>query len=173
MDGWKGVCARGLACGLCALPAAGCAIDAHGFARVQRAHSSAGEICAIESWGLHISTVAGDAGLTLGHTRRVYGYRAAQPAAAGALAAFPQPAQLALHVDAPDAAPSDLARPVLYSCVDHGLSLGLGAQRGLLRLGVIERHAIVLPADFDGVLCVVASSPGRMPEAFYCQESLP
>jgi hypothetical protein len=142
--------------GIAALAIAGCAVNDHGFVRVERRETPTASIMTLSAVGAHLSTYAADRGLSLGWVERTYAM--AKPDPEGSFAVDLGAIDVEWHRVRPaadDSQPTPAERdPILVAIRRVGLSLDANAQHFGLMLGFQERAAIRLPTEGNTVLFV-------------------
>jgi hypothetical protein len=137
---------------------AGCAINGHGLVTTRLYESGTAYMLDLEAWGGHLITNLPDAGLTLGHSKRLYIY--------------PKPNPMTEHLSGGGAMPLDVADARLHETQDphtqrnmsasenpvalvtetDGLALQMNQVRTGILLGKMSSKAVLLPQDFNGII---------------------
>jgi hypothetical protein len=134
----------------------GCAVNQHGLTNARLYENDTAYVLKLDAWGGHLITNSADAGLTIGHSKRLYVYP--KPRRDGAPHAeapvFPRTPDTHLRkVPATEvrARLDTLSCPVALVTEDIGLVLQLNRLRTGFLLGDRSTSALLLPREFDGV----------------------
>jgi hypothetical protein len=157
-----------LAAGGCTVNGAGVAVG--GGVRYYANDAGTGRGVAIDVWGVNVSTVEGDGGITVGRTRRAYYF--AGGASNGLTAPTTRPGDSAgghlsgsaERLRLKPAARFDwgAARPLVVRGRSDGVSAGAGAAGATVTVGVRAFDAVRLPADSN--LLMFLRTDGRRPD---------
>lgn len=149
----------------------GCAINDTGpFVSVRHFENDTTHVVELEMWGVHLITNELDAGLTIGHSKKIYLYQKRDASAMN----FEDPLTLltSLHevsrlhettagtADAGPGAPVSVAeldrndRLVAFASNCAGVMLHADAHRAGVTIGMNSHAALQLPLDFDGVVLI-------------------
>ena len=147
----------------------GCAVNDLGLVRVRRFQNESAYVVSLESWGAHLLTAAGDAGLTIGWTRRVYVFPRAESDVA-------VPLDVLTDEDKLKPTPCEscppiwtLGDPVFHAGTTVGATIDTNRRRMGSSLGYSQRAAIELPADGTTVM-VLRYRPGSVPQVIIGRE---
>jgi hypothetical protein len=155
---------------------AACAVNDFGLTRVHRFENDSTSMIRLETWGAHLLTAAGDAGLSVGYARRTYVYRRGGAAAEVPLSAFTERSAGRMHaVDCnPCAALSSLGKPVFRAAEVVGLAIETNADRVGVAIGLRQTAALRLPSDGNETILLKYSSDGdESPQVIIAREVEP
>jgi hypothetical protein len=158
---------------LLAVLSAGCAVNDLGLVRVRHYENDSAFVVALQSWGVQLLTIPGNAGLTLGYSRRTFVFRRDGAAATVPLAALLDTGAGETRPAACDPCPTlaSLGRPIFLASKIVGVSLDTNADRVGVALGLRYRTILTLPADgSDAVLLRYESEDDRSPRVIIGKE---
>jgi hypothetical protein len=139
----------------------GCAVNDIGLVRARHYENDSTLMIDLQAWGAHLLTIPGDAGLTLGYSRRKYLFRRDGGAATVRFSTVVEhPSAGVMHAAACDPCPSlgSLGEPFFSAKQVTGLTLDTNANRVGLNLGVRQTAILVLPADGSEVVLIKYSN---------------
>jgi hypothetical protein len=144
----------------------GCAVDDRGLLDCRWFANDTVWVVAIKAWGVHVTTNRSDAGVTIGHSVKLYGFprSATDPDDVGGSGdPLGRPLTRGMRLcevtdprEWPDL--SDLGEPLLIVRRDVGVILRCHAHETGLTIGARTHAALRLPVERDGVL-VLAVDP--------------
>ncbi len=141
----------------------GCAVNDIGLVRVRRFENESASVVSLESWGAHLLTAAGDAGLTL--------FRRGEVQLSVPLAAITGDGAADLHPAVCDPCPglAGLGTPVFRAGTIAGASLDTNRDRIGVSLGLRQRAVLELPAEGSTVV-FLRYRPGIQPRVIIGKE---
>ncbi len=171
---------RGTTCRLGALllglSVVGCAINDRGLVRVRHWEAPGGRVVQLDGWGVHLTTLAADRGITLGRSSRTYFCPTAETLQSGSVDAGDLLSRIAdstvKPVD-PGSAPalSELESPVAVISRSTGLVVDVNSFRTGLSLGVRTFGGVILPQDFEGLVWLHYRSEHPEESSIFVQEN--
>lgn len=150
-----------------ALVTGGCAVDDRGMVRVRRFQNATCRAVELDAWGVHVVTRGYDAGVSIGHSRKVYYFartdtaappgppttRATQPVA-GAVEVAPLP-ETSEHFSL-----GQLGDPLVISSRQAGAGVAAHARQVGAHVGISVADGVIVPLTFDGLI-VILGDPAR------------
>ena len=149
----------------------GCSVNGVGMVDVQHYENDSIHMVQMEAWGGHLSTNQADAGITLGHAKRLYLYPKDGNMSVSAMSALiPQDdSDKLMPTDTPLSTETGNNRAVAWMTDNEGLTLELNENKIGLALGIQSRRVIQLPREFSGWLLIRHQSDGIL-RAYYKKE---
>jgi len=169
-------------CAVCVMAwslGAGCTVNGTGLVGGDRRQyfqnrSGTGRSVMIDVWGINLSTIQGDAGLTLGRTRRTYflpGPDSAQPSAATEHLSGSGDDDEAMRLIPTGAFNWRRSRPLAVRGRTEGVSVGTGLGGGAgFTLGIRAFDALCLPPDSNLFLLIKSRATRPADDVFHVKE---